>query len=265
MDPHVKMQSELGTDGIMSNPPDHFAGKTVVEHLREARAKGALAAAEIHGTEMPGHIAAGADAAKETAFAALVLWVIVEHLLPSISVLSFLTLFFCGWLIWKSGRSALLGWARMERLHRVIEEERWEIEHHRTQERQELTELYRAKGFTGKLLNEVIDVLMADDNRLLRVMLEEELGLTLEAYEHPLKQSAGAGVGVLGSALLLLFGAWALPSCGLPIAAALIVMIAASIAAHLEGNKPIYAIIWNLAVATLTAGTTYFLGQLIPF
>ncbi len=33
---------------------------------------------------------------------------------------------------------------------------------------------------------------MADDNRLLRVMLEEELGLTLEAYEHPLKQAFGA-------------------------------------------------------------------------
>ena len=32
---------------------DHFEGKSVQEHLKAARAKGALAAAEIHGTEMP--------------------------------------------------------------------------------------------------------------------------------------------------------------------------------------------------------------------
>lgn len=221
-----------------------------------------MAAAEIHGTEMPGHLAGGADAAKETALAALVLWVIANHLFPS-STTALLILFFSGWFIWKCGRSALLGWARMERLHRVIEEERWEIEHHRAQEKQELTELYETKGFTGKLLNDVVDVLMADDNRLLRVMLEEELGLTLEAYEHPLKQSAGAGIGVLSSAALLLFGYWACPVYGLPIATALVLITAATIAAKLERNQPVYAIIWNLAIATLTGGSVHFIAQLI--
>jgi hypothetical protein len=103
-----------------------------------------------------------------------------------------LSLFSFGWAVWKTGRSALLGWGRMERLHRLIEEERWEIQHHRAQERRELGEMYRAKGFDGKLLEEVLDVLMSDDNRLLKVMLEEELGLTLEAYEHPLRQAIGA-------------------------------------------------------------------------
>ncbi len=42
-----------------------------------------------------------------------------------------LLIFSAGWVVWKTARSALLGWARIERLHRVIEEERWEIEHHR--------------------------------------------------------------------------------------------------------------------------------------
>ncbi|MBI2809614.1 MAG: VIT1/CCC1 transporter family protein, partial [Candidatus Melainabacteria bacterium] len=174
----------------MAHPPgEHFRGKTVPDHLKEARARGALASAEIHGTEMPGHFAAGADTAKETAFALLFLWVIFSHYLAPELTFLFLVLFCAGWTIWKTARSALLGWARMERMHRVIEEERWEIEHHRTQERQELTEMYHAKGLEGKLLEEVIEVLMSDDNRLLRVMLEEELGLTLEIYEHPLKQA----------------------------------------------------------------------------
>ncbi len=37
----------------------------------------------------------------------------------------------------------------------TIEEERWEIQHHRAQERLELTEMYAAKGLSGKLLEEV--------------------------------------------------------------------------------------------------------------
>lgn len=247
----------------MPNAADHFEGKTVVEHLKEARTKGAMAASEIHGTEMPGHIAGGADAAKESALAALILWAIAAQLLSPSQTLNLLVLFFCGWLIWKCGRSALLGWARMERLHRLIEEERWEIEHHRSQERQELAELYQAKGFTGKLLDEVVDVLMADDNRLLNVMLEEELGLTLEAYEHPLKQSAGAGIGVLVSGGVLLFAHWAAPHVGIPIAAALILIIAATIAAQLERNRSMNAVIWNLAIGALSAGSVYFIAKLI--
>ena len=89
----------------------------------------------------------------------------------------------------------LLGWARLERLHRIVEEERYEIENHRQQEREELKELYRAKGFQGKLLDEVVDVLMADGERLLKVMVEEELGLSLQSQEHPLKQGAGSALG----------------------------------------------------------------------
>lgn len=247
----------------MPHAADHFQGKPVVEHLREARTKGAIAAAEIHGTEMPGHFAAGADAAKESAIIGVSLWIIAELLLSDFQAQWLLILFFSGWFIWKCGRSALLGWARMERLHRLIEEERWEIEHHRVQERQELAELYRAKGFTGKLLEEVVDVLMADDNRLLQVMLEEELGLTLEAYEHPLKQSVGAGLGALISGGLLLLSYWISPDLGIPIAAALILIVAAIFAAQLERNRPIHAMIWNLAVGALSAGSIYFIGQLI--
>jgi len=228
----------------MEKTPDHFHGKSVAEHLKEARAKGASASAEIHGTEMPGHLAAFADASKETAFALLILWVLFLQLLPQARFFTFALFFSIGWLIWKTGRSALLGWARVERLHRVIEEERWEIEHHRPQEKLELTEMYRAKGLEGKLLEEVIDVMMADDNRLLRIMLEEELGLTLEAYEHP---------------LLCLAGHMLFPLAGLPLAAAIVICLSTTLSTRLEKNRLSNTLIWNLAIAGLTAGVVYFL------
>jgi VIT1/CCC1 family predicted Fe2+/Mn2+ transporter len=172
-------------------------------------------------------------------------------------------LFSAGWILWKTGRSALLGWSRIERLHRVIEEERWEIQHHRAQERSELTEMYAAKGLSGKLLEEVIDVLMADDNRLLRVMLEEELGLTLEAYEHPLTQAAGALCGAAGSAALCLVGLWAAPSFGLPLAAALVLTVSSALTSKREGSHRTPAIVWNLAIAGTIAGCIYFLTLMI--
>ncbi len=221
--------------------------------------RGQLASAEIHGTEMPGHIAALADSAKEIALTLLILWVLLSHFVTLDQLWLYLGVFSCGWILWKTARSALLGWARIERLHRVIEEERWEIEHHRTQERQELSEMYRAKGLTGKLLEEVIEVLMADDNRLLGVMLEEELGLTLEVYEHPLKQASGAFLGSFATAALCLFGLWASPFFGLPLVAAILIASAAYISARLERNRAWQSIVWNLAVASVVAGCVYFL------
>jgi hypothetical protein len=248
---------------MIHQPTDHFGGKTVPEHLKEARARGALASAEIHGAEIPGHWAAGADALKETSIALLILWVIFSHLFVGHALWLYLLYFSAGWILWKTGRSALLGWARIERLHRVIEEERWEIEHHRAQERQELTEMYRAKGLEGRLLEEVIDVLMADDNRLLRVMLEEELGLTLEVFEHPLKQASGACIGTLVSIAACLFGLWIFPFAGLPIGAALMIILGSVLFTQLERNKTWNTIIWNLALAGLAAGGVYLLIPLL--
>jgi hypothetical protein len=248
----------------MSLPPpsDHFRGKSVVEHLKEARTKGMNATHEVHGTEMPGHYAAGADAAKETAIVLLILWVMSLFIALPTSLFLALCLFSFGLCVWKTGRSALLGWARMERLHRLIEEERWEIQHHRQQERHELAEMYRAKGFEGKLLEEVLDVLMSDDNRLLKVMLEEELGLTLESYEHPLRQSLGALFGVIASSCLCLFGLWAFPVFGLPLCAAVSISIATIISAKIEKNNLFSSLLWHLAIAALVAGALYFLMRL---
>ena len=157
----------------------------------------------------------------------------------------------------------VVDWSRLERLHRLIEEERWEIEHHRPQEKEELTALYAAKGFSGKLLHEVIEVLMADDNRLLEVMLQEELGLSLESYEHPLKQAAGALVGVLGSVVILSFALFFLPAWGPTLAATLIIALSAGTTAQLEKNRPLPSIVWNLGIAALAAGIAYFLAEMI--
>lgn len=245
----------------MTSSTDHFEGKSTKDHLNQARLKGLIASSEIHGMEMPGHMAAFADTLKDTTLALLVLWASSFTLFPSSTTLPFLVLFSAGWILWKPARSALLGWGRLERLHRLIEEERWEIEHNREQEKAELTEMYAHKGFSGRLLEEVIDVLMSDDNRLLQIMLEEELGLTLEIHEHPLKQACGAAFGALLSSSLLILAFWLAPSFGLPVVAALLILMSAIISAKLERNKGMSVLVWNLAVAGSIAAALYMISK----
>lgn len=236
---------------------DHFQGKSVLEHLKEARSRGAFATAEIHGAERPGALSAGLDSAKETSLILLLLSILFS------ASLSLLLIFSLAWFLWKTCRSALLGWSRLERLHRLIQEEKWEIEHNREEEKQELTELYRTKGLSGKLLEDVISVFMADDNRLLRIMLEEEMGLTLEVFEHPLRQSAGAAIGVLLSCGLFIGACLLSPIYG-PLGAALFsTTICAYMGAKQDRSHTLEAVVWNLSCLALSAGALYFLTQLI--
>lgn len=239
--------------------PSHFKGKDALSHVIEAQAKGIISANEVHGIEPPGALSAGGDAAREIALLLPMLWLLLKMFVPLTPLVLLLTFFSIAWLLWKSGRGAWLGWFRLERLHRVLAQERWEIEHHRQQERDELRVLYAAKGFEGKLLEDVLDVLMADNDRLLKVMVEEELGLSLATYEHPLKQGLGAALGVISSSLICLVSLLLLPQMGILIGSIIVITATAVMSALLAQNKLIHATVWNLGLAVLAFGTLYFL------
>lgn len=244
----------------MTTGHKHFDGKDALEHLKAARKKGAEATSEIHGTEIPGPISAGTDSAKETAILLMGMWVLFDSfkIAHPFWILGFFSI---GWLLWKVGRSSLLGWARLERLHRLIEQERWEIQHHRAQEKEELTAMYEQKGLSGKLLDQVIEVLMADDNRLLMVMLEEELGLSIESYEHPLKQALGAGIGVIITTIWGSLGFFIGGSAGIILFLSCLFAAATLFRSKREGNQLIKSLIWNLAVGILSLGSIYLLAH----
>lgn len=240
----------------MTDSYTHFKDKDAIGHVVQAQAKGVISAAEIHGIETPGYISAAADSARDIA-------VIFLLFLPLMPKTSHLAVFFLGYIAWRAGRAAWLGWARLERLHRVLEQERWEIEHNRPQEKDELRELYRAKGFEGKLLEDVLGVLMADGDRLLRVMVEEELGLSLENVEHPLKQGLGAGLGALSASILAILGIYFGLFWGSVAIALLVIGIAAAVLASFSHNRLIPAITWNIALGLLSFGLTYFTLQMV--
>jgi len=261
----VKLVNYPKTTMPDNDPPSHFRGKEAIGHVVEAQAQGLVSSAEVHGTEPPGDFSAATDAARETAIFLLLLWTVLSQLPGGITleqIFILLSGLSFGWLFWKTGRSAWLGWFRLERLHRIVEQERYEIEHHRQQERDELRVLYQTKGFEGKLLEEVLDVLMADNDRLLKVMVEEELGLTLGAYQHPLKQGLGAAAGVILSTFILLMMTKIWQHAGMAIGSALIMTVSSGLTAYYSKNKIIPAILWNLGLTALAFSASYFSFQL---
>jgi vacuolar iron transporter family protein len=245
----------------------HFTGKPPIGHVAEKLAEGKLSSVEVHGTELPGHLSAGTDAARETAVVLLLISSVLFSLnLPEHQLTLIILIFSTGWALWKFGRSAWLGWSRLERLHRIVKQEKWEIDYNREQEKAELKELYAAKGFEGKLLDNVVEVLMADGDRLLRVMVEEELGLKLESHEHPLKQACGAGLGALLASGFMLLCHWiAFPFYGLIGGALITIAVASGLSAYFEQNRTIPAIVWNTGLAILAFAWVYFLYEFFFF
>jgi VIT1/CCC1 family predicted Fe2+/Mn2+ transporter len=85
-----------------------------------------------------------------------------------------------------------------------IERERHEMKTWPERERDEIRHIYRAKGFSGKLLDDVVAHITADPERWSQVMMREELGLTGE-FEPPLRSGATVGLAyLLGAAVPVL-------------------------------------------------------------
>ncbi len=242
----------------------HFQGKEAMQHMVEVQAQGMWTSSEIHGAETPGMIFAACDAARETVMALVLIACVLDKFEFSIEqCLAVMAAFACGWLFWKMGRASWLSWSRLERLHRVMDQERHEIEVNREQEKCELKALYAAKGFQGKLLDDVVDVLMADGDRLLRVMLEEEMGFRLQQNEHPLMQGIGAAAGVIFAAGASIGGYIVSQEGAFLLIAVLVIGIASYTGARLERNNPIAAIVWNLGLGIFALCGTYYFMQFI--
>jgi vacuolar iron transporter family protein len=76
-----------------------------------------------------------------------------------------------------------------ELLKSEIDRENWEIENKPEDERKEIEDIYKAKGFTGKDLDMIVNKIISDKKVWLNTMLTEELNLNLEIAGHPLKSA----------------------------------------------------------------------------
>ncbi len=89
-----------------------------------------------------------------------------------------------------------------EILEQRIATERHEIASEPEEERAELRAIYQSKGLRGALLDNVIHHLTADDERWLRSMVRDELGVVSDERERPWLQGLLVGVSFMGGALV---------------------------------------------------------------
>lgn len=85
--------------------------------------------------------------------------------------------------------------------HRIATE-RHEIRHEPEEERAELRAIYRRKGLSGSLLDGVIQHLTSDDDRWLRSMVRDELGVVEGEHERPWLQGLLVGGSFMAGALV---------------------------------------------------------------
>ena len=146
-----------------------------------------------------------------------------------------------------------------------LERERSEIRDNFEHECEEVRELYAAKGFHGTLLDQVVETLTADDDRLLKVMMEEELGLLVHHVAHPLlvgvwNFTASIFVGLT----LVLPAAWLSPSGSrlwVPLCGAVLLGVISLIAARAARRGFVEFFAAGTMMAVTTGGVAYFLAQ----
>lgn len=79
--------------------------------------------------------------------------------------------------------------SQRELLNSEIAREKWEIENKPKDERKEIEDIYREKGFAGKDLENIVNKITSNKEVWLNTMLTEELNLNLSIAGHPLKSA----------------------------------------------------------------------------
>lgn len=84
--------------------------------------------------------------------------------------------------------------ARNEFVQMKRRQEEWEIENLREDEKEEIREIYREKGFKDELLEEVVRIITSRKKVWIDTMMKEELGL-IEDAKNPIHSSISTFVG----------------------------------------------------------------------
>jgi len=143
------------------------------------------------------------------------------------------------------------------------------IEKAPTLEREEVIEIYQRKGFSGELLNKIVDTITANTDVWVAVMMAEEHGLTPTNRRHALRSALVVGISaIVGSMIPMIpFFILSIPvqtSMLLSVlVAALTLFIVGAYKAKLTIGSPGKSGLEMAAIGTLSALVGYAVGALL--
>jgi VIT1/CCC1 family predicted Fe2+/Mn2+ transporter len=142
-----------------------------------------------------------------------------------------------------------------------LDRERLEIREDYEHEREEVRALYAAKGFREPLLSQIVDTLCADEDRLLKVMMEEELGLAMYHVNHPIVVGLWNFAASCAAGLILAIPvAWSQPQFAhywMPAAGGGALLVLSVIAARSTGRSVMDFLATAVAMAVITGAVAY--------
>ena len=107
-----------------------------------------------------------------------------------------------------------------------VDRERYEIKRFPEHEKDEIRGIYKQKGFSGPLLDQIVAHITGDPDRWADVMMREELGFTEENFESPLKSSMVVGASYLiGAAVPVAPYLFIAPATGVIVSAIITVLV----------------------------------------
>jgi len=152
--------------------------------------------------------------------------------------------------------------------HKKIEY--WEVENIPETEKEEIREIYKEKGFEGKLLEDVVEVITANKDRWVDVMMKDELGMIPDS-KPPLAMAIMTFVsfGIVGFIPLSVYlGNYFLgyPSENLFMASCILTSVAFALIgwlkAYVTHTNVFKAVIETLILGGLAAILAYFVGDI---
>ncbi|NBG66814.1 VIT1/CCC1 transporter family protein [Acidiluteibacter ferrifornacis] len=161
--------------------------------------------------------------------------------------------------------------SELERFEKHEQVEYWEVEHLPEKEREEVKEIYAAKGFEGELLEKVVDVITANKKRWVDVMMKEELGMIKEE-KSPIKMGAVTFISfiVVGFIPLLVYVLDYLSSTKIEqpfLVAILLTSVAFMLIGWLKSSvnqtNPFRSIIETLMLGAFAAGLSFLVGDVL--
>lgn len=157
--------------------------------------------------------------------------------------------------------------SEIELFRKEIDVEKEEIRTRPKQEKIEIRQFYRQKGFDGKLLDQIVNHIVSDRKLMLKTMLREELGINEKNFEHPSKDAVSIFLFfILGSIVPLIPFMLFEPTKALtisPYTTGLGLFLAGAAKSKLTKRNWIKSGIEMLLIGLLAGGAGYLIGNFV--
>ncbi len=144
--------------------------------------------------------------------------------------------------------------------------EGYEVDKFPEVERDEIREIYEAKGFHGEMLEKIISHITSDKKRWIDIMMREELGLSLDTVTSPKKSGiATGGAYAFGALMPILPYTFMQPLPGLIASAILTLIVLFGVGAAktvVTGKILLRSGFESMAIGGLAAAATFLAGRL---